>query len=194
MQSLCNPYYDEAVAYTSPPGRSSFAGPMTGLYQRESLRQNYAFSVPRRRAIEVLVELSPVVEIGAGTGYWARLVDSMGGDIVAYDDCSRDDVVHGKFYQVIDRDGVDAVREHGDRSLFLCWPELGTSMARDTLEAYFEAGGDTLIFVGEYRGAVATDSFFDLLEDECEEASSLRVTLPKFFGIHDIFEVYVRDG
>lgn len=56
---------------------------------RESVRtfacRMYAFAVPTAAAIEVLKQHSPLVEIGAGTGYWASLLQKAGGDIVALD-------------------------------------------------------------------------------------------------------------
>src|SRR5579885_3340312 len=52
---------------------------------RDYACERWAWAVPDEKAIKTLVEHSPVVEIGAGTGYWARLATEAGGDVVAYD-------------------------------------------------------------------------------------------------------------
>jgi len=45
----------------------------------------YAYAVPSKNSLQTLKALGPLVEIGAGTGYWASLLQKMGVDIVAYD-------------------------------------------------------------------------------------------------------------
>ena len=56
---------------------------------RESVRtfacRMYAFAVPTAEAIAVLKRHCPLVEVGAGTGYWASLVRQAGGDVTALD-------------------------------------------------------------------------------------------------------------
>lgn len=56
---------------------------------RESIRtfacRMYAFAVPTSEAIAVLKRYSPVVEVGAGTGYWASLLRKAGADVTALD-------------------------------------------------------------------------------------------------------------
>lgn len=55
----------------------------------QPLRRSYAWSVPSRAALECIAHHSPhgVVEIGAGTGYWAHVLRSgCGVDVVAYDE------------------------------------------------------------------------------------------------------------
>jgi hypothetical protein len=48
---------------------------------------SYTLSVPTEPALGAIAEASPhgVVEVGAGTGYWARLLHDCGVDVVAYD-------------------------------------------------------------------------------------------------------------
>lgn len=59
-----------------------------GTDQRAELVRRYAWAVPDAAAIAALAARSPLVEIGAGTGYWARLLAAAGADIIAYDDYS----------------------------------------------------------------------------------------------------------
>ena len=52
---------------------------------RDWLARLYAFAVPNKAALDELATVSPIVEVGAGTGYWASLLRSQGVDVVAYD-------------------------------------------------------------------------------------------------------------
>jgi len=40
----------------------------------EPLVEQYAWAVPDDKALNILQEFSPLVELGAGKGYWARYV------------------------------------------------------------------------------------------------------------------------
>jgi methylase of polypeptide subunit release factors len=63
----------------------------------------YAFASPNSEALKALVKLSPIVEIGAGVGYWAALLRQQGAEVVAIDqnptaDCTGSEInqYHGK--------------------------------------------------------------------------------------------------
>src|SRR3954447_23075729 len=54
-----------------------------GMKRRFVYSDKYAWAVPNEEAIDVLVEHSPLIEVGAGRGYWARLAAEAGADIIA---------------------------------------------------------------------------------------------------------------
>lgn len=45
----------------------------------------YAYATPTRAALDALAALGPLVEVGAGTGYWAAALRSRGVEVHAYD-------------------------------------------------------------------------------------------------------------
>lgn len=47
----------------------------------------YAYATPTPAALSVLAKYAPLVEMGAGTGYWSSLLQQQHVDIVAYDKC-----------------------------------------------------------------------------------------------------------
>ena len=51
----------------------------------EPVRHSFAFAVPNDAALDALASLSPLLEVGAGTGYWAALLRRRGADVVATD-------------------------------------------------------------------------------------------------------------
>jgi hypothetical protein len=56
-----------------------------GTKLRNTLVAKTAWAVPSEAALNRILECGPVVEVGAGTGYWAALLANRGGNIIAYD-------------------------------------------------------------------------------------------------------------
>lgn len=98
-----------------------------GRSRKESVRR-YAWAIPTADALDAIAALGPVVEVGAGTGYWASLLAHRGVDVVCYDLYPPDGTdLNGwhegalKFHTV-HQGGPEKAGEHPDRTLFLCWP------------------------------------------------------------------------
>lgn len=173
-----NPYHD---AYIRSP-----VGLFSGMGARGRLVDQYAWAIPNDEAIELLVSVGPIVEIGAGKGYWASLVRQAGGDIVAYDIRVRVDSYTG-----IEEGGPEYAGAHHDRTLLLCWPPYDTDMAYDALYSYLEAGGRRVVYVGEGRGGcTANDGFYDLLAQRTRWVDEIEI--PTWCGIRDSLTVWER--
>lgn len=146
----------------------------------------YAWAIPNEDTISTVAQFSPIVEVGAGNGYWAYLLEQKDADVECYDkeppECVWHPVQEGT-EDVLENDAYD------DRALFLCWPDYSTPMAVDCLENY---EGDTLIYVGEGPGGCnASDAFFDQLDDgEWQRAHQLAI--PQWEGLHDDLSIYHR--
>ena len=121
------------------------------------LAQRYAYVVPSDSALEMLAGLGPLVELGAGTGYWAHRLRSIGVDIVAFDqappDGERTNRYHARTrpWTHVEQGDQTVLPGHADRGLFLCWPPLFSSLG-DCLTYY---RGDTVAYLGDggYRTA-----------------------------------------
>jgi len=130
------------------------------------LRHQFAYSIPSNAALKAIKGLGlPLVESGAATGYWARLLKEEGCDIVAYDvpqwdprynpheqaeagsPTLRSDVL----FPEVKMGGPDMLTGHADRALVLMWPDYGGrgTFARECLKNY---KGSTLVCVGEWDG------------------------------------------
>ena len=127
----------------------------------DALRKEYAWAIPDERALAVVTAYGPIVEVGAGKGYWAALLQARGVDVLAYDAKPAPDA-----FADVRLGGPSAVSRHKDRALFLCYPdddvradlsdddeeeddddeEEAPSLALDCLRAY---RGDTVVVVGE---------------------------------------------
>lgn len=135
----------------------------------EAIR-TYAFAVPSDAALDLIqrVASSGIVEIGAGTGYWAALLAVRGVDVVAYDPApapsSDNHLFAGRqpWYDV--RVGDEhAVAAHVDRTLLLVWPTFDEAWPANVVERYYRRGGKQVIYVGEPAGGLTGDARFHAL-------------------------------
>jgi len=188
MPSLNIEYLEKFRELESRGGEDAI---MEMLKARRPLCRQYSFAIPTIEAVEALISISPLVEIGAGTGYWTMLVSQSGGDITAYDKKpSKGNKyafthTHTEVFQ-----GDESVLSSIDKrfSLFLCWPNYDNDFAYNCLRRF---KGNTLAYAGEARGGcTANDKFFELLE--VEWTLSKHVSLPQWFGINDSLFLYDR--
>lgn len=162
---------------------------LTPIRVRGELVMKYAWAIPSEEALETIARHSPngVVEIGAGTGYWAGLLRARGVDVAAYDEAPYDNFqAGGQWSEVLVGGPLDALR-HPERTLFLCWPPYDEPMATMALRRY---KGAKVVYVGEWCGATADEDFHELLETEWERLEV--VSLPQWAHMHDDLYVYER--
>ena len=170
---LHNPYLDEFQRWQDRPGIDDRLWELRDAMF--DLKAAYAYAIPTRAALKLLAAHAPIVEIGAGAGYWAYLLRQMGVDVMAYDHEPPDGTYRniyfegGRAWTEVLEGGPEMVPKHGDRALFLCWPPPGSPMAEACLEAF---AGDVVVWAGEWRRACATEAFFDALDRSFEEIAA----------------------
>lgn len=196
-----NPYWDLLAGPDSP-----LKGYL-GWARRHELCAEYSWAIPDPDSIAFVLEHAgkSIVEMGAGTGYWAWQLAQLGADVIAYDrdppqisgrnnyHSPKDDVYGeptGKLRTVffdVRKGTAVKLKAHSDRALFLSWPPM-SAMAFDSLKAY---KGRRLVYIGEsYGGCTASDDFFALINKEWTLIASHKVV--QWFGIHDYVMVYDR--
>ena len=189
--SLSNPYLDLFATLTEE-SESEF-DQMTVLIQaRSELVKRFAWSIPNREALSAIASRGPVVEIGAGAGYWAYCLSQLGTDVVAYDiapaGVSDNEYTTSVSWFEVSYGGPGRAAEHPDRTLLLCWPPYDDPFAADGL-AHFK--GDRVVFIGEGRGGcTGDDRFFATLEHEFTKVKS--IAIPTWVGVHDSVSIYQR--
>ena len=183
-----NPYFEEvAGGVTVGSDRASWSEKAVDLLERrEELVEEYSWAIPNREAIETIVEYEPIVEVGAGTGYWAWCIDQLGG-VVAATDAEPPEATYRHVASYDARRRVNAmVADELDAALLLVWPPYDNPMAADALEAY---PGETVIYVGEGRGGCTGDKRFHRLLHEDWQLTET-VDTPTYLGLHDRLEVW----
>lgn len=182
LQLIENPYWEEIQK--TRKNRKLFRDFLLDDYrERRRLVQKYAWAIPDQEAIEVIASYFPIVEIGAGTGYWAALIRQLGGEICCYDIKPPE-----QNWFKVSVGYPEHIKDHSNSTLFLCWPPYAEPMATDCLKLY---SGKILLYVGEgHWGCTGDDNFHELLEKEFEEIRC--VEIPQWSGLHDYLWVYRR--
>ncbi|MBF6173426.1 hypothetical protein [Nocardia blacklockiae] len=142
------------------------------------LQGTYAYAIPSPETIgwvAGLCEGHTVVELGAGRGYWAAQLASVGLRVEAYDSEPPDTTNNPSFLHATGQSdvwhSVGDLNEFTSRSfrsddvLLLCWPPgWGNPMASEAVTAFEAAGGEQLVYIGELKGGkTGDDTFFDTL-------------------------------
>ena len=172
--------------------------------RRKELAAVFSWAIPDSPALSLLARHGPLLECGAGTGYWAALLRDRGADVLATDIAPPGErpavpqitgatELHGghrPWTEVLALDSVRAVRAHPDRALFLCWPPFdddGASYA--ALRAY---RGPVLAYIGDGPdGPTGTVRFHQELALNWTPVE--QVALANWPGLRDRLTVYARN-
>ncbi len=199
-----NPYLEEFRAARHHPDREDWDF-------QWSFAHRYSWSVPTSKALVAikLFATGGVVEIGAGTGYWANLLRGLSVDVVAYDahpvetgrngfhSSKKTTVPVASFTRVL-RGGATACSRHPGRALMLCWPPhdwwnpnrtaAQKSMSDRALASY---RGDQLIYIGQKAGGLTgSKTFHEMLSRDWVLARKLRMA--NFPGKPNALYLYTR--
>jgi hypothetical protein len=140
----------------------------SGTLSRDEALARYGFAVPSPAAIDAVARwaapLAGVVEVGAGTGYWSWVLAHAGVDVVA-SDLQQHEWFPGTtpFVPVVAADGRAFAAAHADRCLLLVWPTQDQTWGADVLDAFADAGGQRVAYVGEGAGGRTGDDRFHRL-------------------------------
>ena len=131
---------------------------------RDWLCTLFAFAVPNSAALSALASEQPIVEVGAGTGYWCSLLRRRSVEVHAFDiaPIGRINEYHGAVppFTTVREGGADVLRRVGvavkARTLFLCYPPPDTPLAVTCVSSF---QGPCVAYVGEFNGDTASPVF-----------------------------------
>lgn len=157
--------------------------PYVSFAARENLVREYSFAIPNDEAISTIVYYSPIIEIGAGSGYWAKLISEAGGDIVAVDNKCKKDFFQKEHYPTINGDERQ-IDNYPGRTLFMCWAEEGDT-AYKIIDRFMKNNGQVMIIIEEgcTGGIGKRQEFFEIEKT---------VVIPNWIYIRDTFTVWRR--
>lgn len=160
---------------------------------RDHLIREYSFAVPNEASLSVIADRSSsgVVEIGAGTGYWSRLLRERGVDVIASDIAPAPSTDNRWFAGRSPWHHISAIdhrlaAQYPVRSLLLLWPTLNETWPSECLELFADAGGTTVLYVGEPPGGRTGDDRFHALlgeYDRCWRCALGVLTIPCVCGV-----------
>ncbi|GIF17390.1 hypothetical protein BJ973_009648 [Actinoplanes tereljensis] len=209
-----NPYWEiVAPSVSERDGRrvvdgGAIEGSARLAYAQTILQAAYAYAIPSPETLGWVSDFCagrPVIELGAGRGYWAAQLAREGLVADAYDIEPPSRTVNVSFP---DAAGQSAVwRDVGDLSefsarleqasdavLLLCWPPgWGNPMASEALIAFERVDGKRLVYVGEPKGGkTGDDAFFDALSERWEQRSTDQ-RFVSWWNLSDVAQAWVRD-
>ena len=162
---------------------------LSSMQLRWNLVGLYSFAIPNEMALSKIAELSPVLEVGSGLGYWAYLLRKKGADVVAVDNKSEHDT--SATFHIEDTHFIDGVKylvdNNGcsDKTLLLCWPRHADEMLKIFT-------GRHLVIVGEPAPEGCTWGI-DSCDEEFQEWELREIIdIPTWACIRDDLRVYVR--
>lgn len=152
---------------------------------RDHFVRNYAWAVPSRNTIKRLVEFignDSVLELGAGSGLWAHLLQLKGVDIIPTD--NKSEPCHRYFTDVENLDVEAALEKYSDRKVLLvCWPRM----------SFYESqliGRPKVIFIGENDdGCTGTI----VIPNVSPWKKVAQINHPRWLGLNDVTILYQRD-
>lgn len=140
--------------------------------RRDRLAAEYAWAIPTESVVRKLAELSPICDLGCGTGYWAKLLRDVGAEVLAVDanpplegenhwhrreaGILRQPTALQHFVDVVKGDAA-TFDVPSEQTLMLCWPPYDDSMAQRALALY---RGARVVYIGEGAGGCTGDDGF----------------------------------
>lgn len=168
------------------------------LTHRNDFVTEYSFTIPYYDILAKVASYSPIVEIGAGSGYWARCLSRIGAHVTAYDSVPPGEQspwewyrgnpwFDDSWYSILAGD-ESAAAHHPESTLFMAWPVPMNPMAYNALLNYKNAGGKTIIYMGDPHPASSGDEYFYSLLYRHKEVET--VDLYSWPGIKEKLLIY----
>jgi len=201
-------YSDEPMSLEGPRDFARSAMDSTLIQaERDRFLSEFSFAVPTREALDRICQFSPLLEIGAGSGAWAKLLAIRGADIIATDpggemfvgfhqgDQPRRWHWETFYYPVQPLQGKTAVRRWLNRNVFCSWPSLQRRWLRQAARAMLP--GRVLLVVREDATADQrtwnyVEYHFKPLGEERDGWVDNSIELPTWHFMHDHLEVWQK--
>lgn len=121
----------------------------------------YGYTIPDNKIIKKIKKISKnkcILELGAGCGLWAALLQKINVNIIPTD-IQKQNIQYTK---ILIFDNISALKKYNCEFLMLSWPNFDDDMAYISLQNF---KNKYFIYLGESQyGACANDKFFNLLK------------------------------
>jgi hypothetical protein len=165
---------------------------------REQHIAKFGFAILDRKAIELLRGYAPLLEVGAGSGYWSYELKKAGVDVVATDpgtgkyafteDGKKGYTKWKPWTEIEELDANAAIAKYPKRNLLTVWPDYQELWSAAMLG---EFKGQYVCYVGEGDGGcTASDEFHAILKAEYTDVADQHI--PQFNHIHDRLTIYKK--
>lgn len=180
-KTIANPYLEELEPFMGDGGSL----PRIMPEERWELVRKYSWGIPDEKTIRAIAKYSPIVEWGAGSGYWASMIAEAGGKISAFDA----EKWRTRYYPIGVTDDLNDMPPA--RTLLLVWPPYESPMAYDATVKHLSLGGEYVAYCGEGAGGcTADDQFHQLLASAFDEVE--RLMNPTWGALYDETTIHRR--
>jgi hypothetical protein len=161
------------------------------LHKIYDFTNKYSLSILDEKAINEIVKYSPLIELGAGMGYNAKLLSRAGANIIAYDKVIWEKPLKNKqiYHPIIKGDCSKlGIKKNIGRNLIISWPPSDNEMGYECLKEFTGQKtktdqGQYFIFIGDYRitynaihkYTTGTTKFFDYLDKNFNLQKTLKL-------------------
>ena len=161
----------------------------TSRYRNHVLDQfvrKFGFAILDRETAKFIRPYGPLLEIGAGLGYWAYELGRLEIQVVPTDPNPKERWPNTPTWTHVESlSAEEAIARYPEMNLLISWPDNKSEWAAKALP---EFRGRYLLYVGEERGGcTGTSRMFDIPEAEFEFQE--RHNIPTFFHVSDRLEV-----
>jgi hypothetical protein len=114
----------------------------------EELAHYFAWAIPTEKALHLITSFSPILEIGAGKGYWSYLLRKRGVSIRSFD--RQPNSSHS--WTLVEKGTPSTIFESPDvgarayNTLLLCYPDEDSELSVESMDCF---EGDYIIHIGE---------------------------------------------
>lgn len=152
--------------------------------------KGFGLPIPCLELIEAIKTEGPSVELGAGSGYLAALVNKCGGSVLPTDNYAGGYFFEISFHmKVIRLAASTAVERFPNIPVLISWPSFRAkwpSRIANRLKP-----GNRLLYIGENGGCTACYSFENILLRKFKEVK--RVSIPQWDGMHDHLRIFEKE-
>ena len=157
---------------------------------RTEFIKGFGFPIPCLELIEAIKAEGPSVELGAGSGYLAALINVCGGNVTPTDSYKGGYFFEVSFHANVHRLSASAaVRKFPNIPVLMSWPSFQAKWPSRV--ANMLKPGSRLLYIGENNGCTACYSFENILRDKFKEIK--QVSIPNWEGMHDHLRIFEKE-
>ena len=184
--------HDQVVAASAGPTNANamFEHYLKSEERRQEHIQRFGFAILTGTTVNLLARYQPILEIGAGNGYWCYEFKRAGVHCHATDpgtwNMYRDQRQHWTDVEPIT--GQEAVAKYPDWNILLAWPDFRENWPHEVVGNF---KGEFAIYVGTGPGLyTGTEEMHLMLDRDFTIAEDHLI--PKFPGMRDSLTVHQR--
>ena len=189
---------DTIIEFTEKRGHDNLEELGKCFFVSNNFRSKYSYAIPSKEAIHAILQFADedlILEVGAGRGLWAKLLNDLHGKPVVFptDAHTLDTNLYfrgGENWTPIEIiQSVDAIEKYKNCNvLFSVWPSYDESWIGDALVAF---RGKKFVYIGEgVDGCTGGKNLFSELAENWELVGTH--VIPTWVGMHDKIWFYTR--